>query len=213
MPQHGITALVDFIEPFEAKKAFTKLAYSQFKSAPLYLEWAPENVFIKSSEKIDSDKNTIAAQSDDVQDEIEASTTPVPVSKEPGSNNQDVQEQDETELEEPENDTTLFVKNLNFKTTEDSLKAVRIHSAYINITFVYFFLLNFMSHYNYYFFRSIFPRLGKYTVCLLQKRKIRKILASFFQWVMASCNIIKRNTLMKLLRICKLLLWMESLSN
>lgn len=213
MPQHGITALVDFIEPFEAKKAFTKLAYSQFKSAPLYLEWAPENVFIKSSEKIDSDKNTIAAQSDDVQDEVEASTTPVPVSKEPGSNNQDVQEQDETELEEPENDTTLFVKNLNFKTTEDSLKAVRIHSAYINITFVYFFLLNFMSHYNYYFFRSIFPRLGKYTVCLLQKRKIRKILASFFQWVMASCNIIKRNTLMKLLRICKLLLWMESLSN
>lgn len=139
MPQHGITALVDFIEPFEAKKAFTKLAYSQFKSTPLYLEWAPENVFIKSSEKIDSDKNTIAAQSDDVQDEIEASTTPVPVSNEPSSNNQDVQEQDETELEEPENDTTLFVKNLNFKTTEDSLKAVRIHSALsTSLLFIFF---------------------------------------------------------------------------
>ncbi|CAH0691925.1 unnamed protein product [Spodoptera exigua] len=123
MPQHGITALVDFIEPFEAKKAFTKLAYSQFKSAPLYLEWAPENVFIKSAEKIDSDKNTNATQSDDVQDEVETSSSTAPVPKEPVSNNQKVQEKDETELEEPENDTTLFVKNLNFKTNEDSLKA------------------------------------------------------------------------------------------
>ncbi|CAH1638281.1 unnamed protein product [Spodoptera littoralis] len=121
MPQHGITALVDFIEPFEAKKAFTKLAYSQFKNAPLYLEWAPENVFIKSAEIIGSDKNTIAAQSD-IQDE-EPSSTLAPVSKEPDSNNQDIKEEDETELEEPENDTTLFVKNLNFKTTEDNLKA------------------------------------------------------------------------------------------
>ncbi|KAI5637264.1 RNA recognition motif domain-containing protein [Phthorimaea operculella] len=51
MPQHGITALVDFVEPFEAKKAFTKLAYSQFKSAPLYLEWAPENVTTEESLK------------------------------------------------------------------------------------------------------------------------------------------------------------------
>ncbi|KAF9421150.1 hypothetical protein HW555_002862 [Spodoptera exigua] len=123
MPQHGITALVDFIEPFEAKKAFTKLAYSQFKSAPLYLEWAPENVFIKSAEKIDSVKNTNATQSDDVKDEVETSSSTAPVPKEPVSNNQKVQEKDETELEEPENDTTLFVKNLNFKTNEDSLKA------------------------------------------------------------------------------------------
>jgi len=37
----------------------------------------------------------------------------------------DDQEEKEDELLEAENDTTLFVKNLNFTTTEDLLKEVR----------------------------------------------------------------------------------------
>lgn len=123
MPQHGITALVDFIEPFEAKKAFTKLAYSQFKSAPLYLEWAPENVFVKSAERTESDKMTIAEESNVNENKIEPKT--FVLTREPEHNKKDVKEDDEAELEEPENDTTLFVKNLNFKTTEASLKSVR----------------------------------------------------------------------------------------
>lgn len=32
-------------EPNEAKFAFKKLAYTNFKHYPLYLEWAPEDVF------------------------------------------------------------------------------------------------------------------------------------------------------------------------
>ncbi|KAJ8722161.1 hypothetical protein PYW08_004563 [Mythimna loreyi] len=135
MPQHGITALVDFIEPFEAKKAFTKLAYSQFKSAPLYLEWAPENVFVKSAEKTESDKNTIEEESDENRNKIEPKTLVVS-SREPEKNEKDLKEDDETELDEPENDTTLFVKNLNFKTTEETLKkhfsaAGKVHSVSI----------------------------------------------------------------------------------
>ncbi|XP_075977472.1 putative RNA-binding protein 19 [Anticarsia gemmatalis] len=120
MPQHGITALVDFIEPFEAKKAFTKLAYSQFKSAPLYLEWAPENVFLKSAPIIESIDNVIENE------EITPQEERLPKTKEtqkPEESKIVTEDDDIADLEEPENDTTLFVKNLNFRTTEDSLKA------------------------------------------------------------------------------------------
>ncbi|XP_026327160.1 probable RNA-binding protein 19 [Hyposmocoma kahamanoa] len=125
MPKHGITALVDFVEPFEAKKAFTKLAYSQFKAAPLYLEWAPENVFVKSAEVVPSqgsdeeqvktsvknEENEIKARAHLADNEIHANET--------SQDNID----DNIDTREPENSTTLFVKNLNFKTTEASLKS------------------------------------------------------------------------------------------
>lgn len=119
MPKHGITALVDFIEPFEAKKAFTKLAYTQFKSTPLYLEWAPEDVFVKYVDKASSnsevaDQETDSNNADKVKEEIEKN--------EESTENIEEFIQDN---EKPENDTTLFVKNLNFKTIEDSLKSVR----------------------------------------------------------------------------------------
>nr|CAH7745100.1 unnamed protein product [Callosobruchus chinensis] len=102
LPPSGITALVEFLEPSEAKKAFTKLAYSKFKNVPLYLEWAPENSLMenmKTSDKnSDGDKNT-------AQETITEENT-------------DVHEDEE----EPEPDTTLFVKNLNFKTTDEDLR-------------------------------------------------------------------------------------------
>ncbi|CAK1551172.1 unnamed protein product [Leptosia nina] len=134
MPKHGITALVDFIEPYEAKKAFLKLAYSQFKAAPLYLEWAPENVFVKSLKETPS-------ESDKVEQKEESSNIPGDDKKrnkneEVESKKMESKEEDMEDKEEPENDTTLFVKNVNFKTTEESLKAHfsnsgRIHSVTI----------------------------------------------------------------------------------
>lgn len=126
MPKHGITALVDFVEPFEAKKAFTKLAYSQFKAAPLYLEWAPENVFIKSAENKPShatDEEQVKTNEKIVQKEIKSTIDSIDNeihSKHISQDNGD----DNTDTDEPENATTLFVKNLNFKTTEASLKSV-----------------------------------------------------------------------------------------
>ncbi|XP_060803554.1 probable RNA-binding protein 19 [Amyelois transitella] len=118
MPKHGITALVDFIEPFEAKKSFSKLAYSQFKTAPLYLEWAPENVFVKSKEKTTPNTETNASLEIDAksqmvtEDQKETSTV----------NKNELESEILEEDEAPENDTTLFVKNLNFVTTDDRLK-------------------------------------------------------------------------------------------
>lgn len=43
--------------------------------------------------------------------------------------------EEEEELPQPDNDTTLFIKNLNFITTEDSLKTVTIFIIKLNVDF------------------------------------------------------------------------------
>jgi multiple RNA-binding domain-containing protein 1 len=45
MPEFGIATLIEFNERQDARDAFKKLAYRKFKSVPLYLEWAPVDVF------------------------------------------------------------------------------------------------------------------------------------------------------------------------
>lgn len=74
-----------------------RLAYTKFHSTPLYLEWAPEDTFTTSLE--DSKK------------EVEIEKVVVEEEKD-----------EEEDLEEPEEEGTLFVKNLNFSTTEESLR-------------------------------------------------------------------------------------------
>lgn len=91
LPPSGITAVVEFMEPSEARAAFTKLAYSKFRNMPLYLEWAPKDSLSVNTTKTEQ---------------------PVQV---------EVEKDDETE---PEEGTTLFVKNLNFETTDEALKKV-----------------------------------------------------------------------------------------
>lgn len=135
MPKHGITALVDFIEPFEAKKAFTKLAYSQFKHTPLYLEWAPENVFTKSAEITEKGSKENSSEAMEINDDntetsnFKGPKTNVKESKLQTQNTSKEKHMPEESkeasvAEEPENDTTLFVKNVNFRTTEDTLRSV-----------------------------------------------------------------------------------------
>jgi len=86
----GVTAVVECLDSTGAKNAFVKLAYRKFHRKPLFLEWAPENVFAK-----------------------------VVVSEEPSETKSVVESTDTSEAV----GTTLFVKNLNFSTTEESLKA------------------------------------------------------------------------------------------
>ena len=51
LPPRGVTAIIEFLEPSEAKVAFRKLAYSKFRHMPLYLEWAPTNVFRTAAQR------------------------------------------------------------------------------------------------------------------------------------------------------------------
>ncbi|XP_059052068.1 probable RNA-binding protein 19 [Achroia grisella] len=131
IPKHGITALVDFVEPFEAKKAFSKLAYSQFKSAPLYLEWAPENVFVKPKKQAESnlpDTSTEPSVIDNVTTSKPDDKSQKTVESKHSKQSQPMKDEVKTHetidnTPEPEINTTLFIKNLNFKTTEDTLKS------------------------------------------------------------------------------------------
>ncbi|XP_037536377.1 probable RNA-binding protein 19 [Nematolebias whitei] len=95
LPPSGLTAIIEFLEPTEAKKAFTRLAYSKFHHVPLYLEWAPVGVFVAAKPKPD---------------------------KEEAMKEETKEEEEEEEEEETVPGSTLFIKNLNFSTTEEQLQ-------------------------------------------------------------------------------------------
>lgn len=105
------SALVEFLEPSEARKAFTKLAYTKYKHLPLYLEWAPDNTFITPAPKSSA---TRSSNVEEVKEEVTQETKK-------NENNTSKKVNDD---EEPEPDTTLFVKNINFSTTTEQLKSV-----------------------------------------------------------------------------------------
>ena len=52
-----VIAIVEFLDPSEARTAFTKLAYTKFKHLPLYLEWAPEDTFVTQKTSTKSKNN------------------------------------------------------------------------------------------------------------------------------------------------------------
>ncbi|CAJ1068825.1 probable RNA-binding protein 19 [Xyrichtys novacula] len=96
LPPSGLTAVVEFLEPTEAKRAFTRLAYSKFQHVPLYLEWAPVGVFVTGK--------------------------PEPATHEKKEVEGKENEEEEEEEEESAPGSTLFIKNLNFSTTEETLQ-------------------------------------------------------------------------------------------
>ncbi|KAG9354463.1 hypothetical protein JZ751_001173 [Albula glossodonta] len=104
LPPSGLTAVVEFLEPTEAKRAFTRLAYTKFQHIPLYLEWAPMGVF--------------SAPLPSKADSPTAETGPVPESQNTATD--DEQSSDEESVP----GSTLFIKNLNFSTTEETLQEV-----------------------------------------------------------------------------------------
>jgi len=93
MPPFGITAIIEFLSAKDAKQAFRNLAYSKFKHIPLFLEWAPINI-------LSGEVQTSVKKEEEEKIASDASD----------------EEDDATD------GNTLFVKNLNFDTTEESLK-------------------------------------------------------------------------------------------
>ncbi|KAJ8285605.1 hypothetical protein GJAV_G00028760 [Gymnothorax javanicus] len=100
LPPSGLTAIVEFLEPTEAKRAFTKLAYTKFQHVPLYLEWAPMGVF--SAPLPSKEENPHAETKPEFENDTSADEQSSEEDSAPG--------------------TTLFIKNLNFSTTEETLK-------------------------------------------------------------------------------------------
>ncbi len=106
LPDSKTVAVVQFSESSEARSAFRALAYRRYKHVPLYLEWLPDSV-------IDSSKAT--------------ATQKVPMGK--TNTNAMVKAALEDTADDNADNTTssveqtcVYVKNLNFNTTEDSLR-------------------------------------------------------------------------------------------
>jgi len=107
MPEYGIGGLVELQERQEARQAFMKLAYRKFKNVPIYLEWAPVDVFDANESDVkqilEEDKKDSGAQ-------------------ENASVEKEKKNEDEEDESEPE--SNVFIKNLNFDTTEEALESL-----------------------------------------------------------------------------------------
>ncbi|XP_031092091.1 multiple RNA-binding domain-containing protein 1 [Ipomoea triloba] len=104
LPPTKTLALVVFLEPAEARAAFRGLSYKRYKDAPLYLEWAPGNIL----DQTDDSKNSVIVGEQDVKKVLLEQQVE-------GTIDADV-DPDRVESR------SLYVKNLNFKTADESLK-------------------------------------------------------------------------------------------
>lgn len=105
LPTTKTLALVVFLEAVEARAAFRSLAYKRYKDAPLYLEWAPANILSQGT--VDNSSTNIVGEHDAKRFMLEQEVG--------GITDGDI-DPDRVESR------SLFVKNINFKTTDDSLK-------------------------------------------------------------------------------------------
>ncbi|OQR74966.1 putative RNA-binding protein 19-like [Tropilaelaps mercedesae] len=119
LPPSGVTGLVEFCEPQEARSAFKRFAYTMFQDRPLYLEWAPVNVFSRDPSEQESTRPTDPGGTDEHDEPT----------KDQGENDPlDGPQQQDSSAGAMESDVmveegaTLFVKNINFSTTSDGLK-------------------------------------------------------------------------------------------
>lgn len=98
LPPSRTVALVIFSNNSDAKKAFRKLAYKRFKNVPLYLEWASVTISPTARatpQEESTGKNKILDEGLGKEDEVI----------------------DEEEF------YSIYVKNLNFRTTEETLRS------------------------------------------------------------------------------------------
>lgn len=121
LPPTKAVALIEFFEVSEARLAFKSLAYSKFKHVPLFLEWAPIQALLPRN----TDKGALQDGSNTNDSNNDKSSTRAGVVR--------IAEAAETEstLDAPVSSfgsststSTLFVKNLNFGTSSDTLKTL-----------------------------------------------------------------------------------------
>lgn len=150
-PPSGVTALIEFADSTEARNAFKKLAYSKFKHQPLYLEWAPEGTFKNEAPSLIKNEKNLKEEKPKTEEVVsETKKTKKQLKKEDkerrerelqeeikrkeeeekamaeakaAQDKQNGEDADDDDADEPpEPDTTLFLKNLNFITREDTVR-------------------------------------------------------------------------------------------
>ncbi|XP_078438055.1 nucleotide/nucleic acid binding protein [Wolffia australiana] len=108
LPPTKTLALVIFLEAADARAAFKGLAYKRYKDGPLYLEWAPGDILSPTNVS-----ETVKVQLDAVgKEEVQRAVL-----------KQSLEQMPESEIDpERVESRSVFVKNLNFRTSDEDLK-------------------------------------------------------------------------------------------
>ncbi|KAJ2615746.1 Multiple RNA-binding domain-containing protein 1 [Coemansia sp. RSA 1365] len=118
LPPSRTIAIVEFLEPSEARAAFRHLAYKRLKDAPIYLERAPEGIFETSfdasAHEAPKEQRATALGSKAQLEAIHESVTAAGTSSTAVGG----------DGEKGQVGCVLFIKNLNFETTEDTLRPI-----------------------------------------------------------------------------------------
>ncbi|CAO3565600.1 unnamed protein product [Mortierella alpina] len=115
MPPAKTIAIVEFLQPSEARSAFSHLAYRRFKDTILYLEKAPVGVFATKYNPEMKNKKAEKKAADEVEEALSKKITSTQL-MDATTTAEDSQNTDNME------GATLFIKNINFKTTDEGLK-------------------------------------------------------------------------------------------
>ena len=130
MPPSRTVAVVDFLEPSEARAAFKSLAYRRYKNGPLFLEWAPTGTMTAEYER---DKQKRKEQGPSAPSQKQQQQKPSQAAPPSSSSSSSGKQQPQHSTEAAEDDdladfSTLFVKNLNFLTSEPALRDFLVNS-------------------------------------------------------------------------------------
>ncbi|KAF9432100.1 hypothetical protein BGZ76_011257, partial [Entomortierella beljakovae] len=115
MPPAKTIAIVEFLQPSEARSAFSHLAYRRFKDTILYLEKAPVGVFKTKYDPDMKEKRAAKKVADEEEEALSKKVTSTQL-MDATTTSGDAQNIDNLE------GATLFVKNINFKTTDEGLR-------------------------------------------------------------------------------------------
>jgi len=111
LPPSRTVALVEFVDPINARRAFKGLAYRRYQSVPLYLEWAPLAVLRPSKDAASSLSST--------------SVSDVPIARDKAVPHLiEGEEDDGASNGNPATVRSLYVKNLSFSTSEETIKSL-----------------------------------------------------------------------------------------
>eukprot|EP00967_Tisochrysis_lutea_P007301 scaffold8684_cov20-Tisochrysis_lutea.AAC.1 len=119
-PSHAL-ALVEYNEPQDARSAFKALAYKKYQHVPLYLEWAPQDIFSVPPPSPQEQQQAARARQPAAAANGKATAVPAAGKKQGG-----VEAMEGVQGGDDEGDedavSTLYVKNLAFATTDAGLR-------------------------------------------------------------------------------------------
>ena len=117
MPPSCALAIIEMSNSNEARNAFRGMAYRRFRHVPIFLEWAPADVFEKPKTEEEEEKEGEEEEKEDVKKAVKEEPE---VEKEEGEGEQE--EEEEGESSTSKRTFSVYVKNVNFDSTEESLR-------------------------------------------------------------------------------------------